>query len=85
MVILPNCKAEEAEEIWGRIVRKAEEINCVKGREYRISASHGIYEYIKGSGITIDEIIEEADRRMYSEKKIIKAREEAAEELCILR
>lgn len=85
LVILPNCKAEEAEEIWERIVRKAEEINCINGREYRISASHGIYEYITGSGITADEIIEEADRRMYSEKKIIKAREEAAEGLCILR
>lgn len=84
-MILPNCKAEEAEEIWERIVKKAEEINCIKGREYRISASHGVYEYIAGSSISVDEIIEEADRRMYREKKIIKAKEEALEGLCILR
>ena len=72
MVVMPECDKEEAEIIWTRIVKTYDYLNNNFKREYLLSASHGVYEYIPGSGKGVDYILESADREMYEEKKRMK-------------
>ena len=62
----------EAEKVWIRIHEAYEKINETEGRRYIISASHGIEEFKFSSNEYIDTIINHADEKMYTEKRIIK-------------
>lgn len=73
LVILPKCGIMEAEIIWNRVEERIKEINNSKMREYIISVSHGAVEYISGSGVDSDILIELADKKMYEEKNIKKS------------
>ena len=54
------------------IVKEYERINKNENRKYIISASHGIETFKCDSNEYIDEIINNADGKMYEEKRIIK-------------
>ena len=73
LVILPKCGIMEAEIIWNRVEERIKEINNSKMREYIISVSHGAVEYISGSRVDSDILIELADKKMYEEKNIKKS------------
>ncbi len=75
MIVMPKCDKKESEIIWKRIERAYNYLNNNFAREYKISASHGIYEYIVGSNTSVDIILETADKEMYKEKNRIKAAE----------
>ncbi len=64
---------DKTEVIWERIVNCYDQINQNEARKYNISVSHGIVVF-EGKGKThLDDLISEADEKMYQEKKIIKA------------
>lgn len=72
LIIFEGLDEDGAEVVWQRIVQDFEQINDTENRRYLISASHGIETFSGGSNEYIDTIINQADEKMYREKKIIK-------------
>jgi diguanylate cyclase (GGDEF)-like protein len=72
LIIFEGLDETGAEAVWQRIVEEFELINDTENRRYLISASHGIETFNGGSNEYIDTIINQADEKMYREKKIIK-------------
>lgn len=72
LIIFEGLDETAAEAVWQRIVAEFEQINETENRRYLISASHGIETFNGGSNEYIDTIINQADEKMYREKKIIK-------------
>jgi diguanylate cyclase (GGDEF)-like protein len=72
LIIFEGLDEAGAEAVWQRIVEEFEQINDTENRRYLISASHGIETFNGGSNEYIDTIINQADEKMYREKKIIK-------------
>lgn len=71
LLILPHKKNIDIEFIWDRIKSYYDTINEKENRAYVISAAHGIsFPYNKNT--TLDDMINDADKKMYAEKKIIK-------------
>lgn len=71
LIVFDELDEISAEEIWKKVVDGFEQINDNDNRRYVISASHGI-ESFNSSNEYIDTIINQADEKMYREKKIIK-------------
>lgn len=72
LIIFEGLDESDAEAVWQRIVAEFEQINETENRRYLISASHGIETFSGGTNEYIDTIINQADEKMYREKKIIK-------------
>ena len=72
LIVFEGMDESKAEEIWSRIIKEYNEINDMQGRKYIISVSHGIEVFRSNSNQFIDEIINNADEKMYNEKRIIK-------------
>jgi len=72
LIVFDSMAARAAEAVWGRIVQKLTQINDEEGRAYVISASHGIAVFRCGDALSVDEIINDADGKMYAEKRRIK-------------
>ncbi len=72
LIIFNNLDEAEAENIWIRINAAYQKINETENRKYLISASHGIEEFKFSPNEYIDIIINNADEKMYQEKRIVK-------------
>jgi diguanylate cyclase (GGDEF)-like protein len=72
LIVFPKTEAKDAEEAWNRAVIGFDKINSEDNREYLISISHGIAEYTPQAKNYLDELISEADKKMYDEKREIK-------------
>lgn len=72
LIIFEGIGEEEAESIWNRIVSEYNYINQNENRKYIISVSHGVETFTCNSNEFIDEVINHADEKMYSEKRKIK-------------
>lgn len=72
IICLPDTTVDQAEIIWQRIVKNIEKINDESNKEFYISLSHGISMIKNNYPSKIDEVIKEADIKMYDEKKMIK-------------
>ena len=72
LIIFEGLNEKESEEIWGRIVQNYQEINETENRAYVISVSHGIKEFACDAVEYIDTIVNQADEKMYEEKRKIK-------------
>ncbi len=73
LIVFEGIGEDKTEIIWKRIVNCYDQINQNEARKYNISVSHGIVVF-EGKGKThLDDLISEADEKMYQEKKIIKA------------
>ena len=73
IVVFSDIGKEVAENIWGRIYDKFEEINETEDRPYAISVSHGIVSCDKDSKpISSEEFIKQADALMYEQKRVMK-------------
>ncbi|MED1468507.1 GGDEF domain-containing protein [Bacillus salipaludis] len=75
IILFFKKKREDVEHIWGDIQRDFEFLNEEKQKPFPISVSHGLYHYVPGAPITVEEILETADQEMYKEKSLYKARE----------
>lgn len=72
LIIFEGLDEKQAEEIWGRIIEGYALINEIENRKYLISVSHGIETFRCDSNEYIDTIINQADGKMYEEKRRIK-------------
>jgi diguanylate cyclase (GGDEF)-like protein len=72
LIVFPKTESTYAEEVWNKAVIGFDKINSEDNREYLISISHGIAEYTPQAKNYLDELISEADKKMYDEKKEIK-------------
>ncbi|MCM1989257.1 sensor domain-containing diguanylate cyclase [Oceanirhabdus seepicola] len=72
LIVFPETKYEGAEGIWCRVVEEFKKVNNEENRKYIISISHGIAEYKPQGEKYIDDLINEADKKMYDEKRKIK-------------
>lgn len=72
LIVFEGLTLPEAEKIWDRITRYYTQINEQENRAYRISASHGISVFTCDDSVSIDDIVNQADERMYAEKREIK-------------
>jgi diguanylate cyclase (GGDEF)-like protein len=64
IILFTQKQIEKAEQVWKNIESSFREIQ----KPYPISASHGFYHYKPGTIITVEEILELADREMYKDK-----------------
>lgn len=72
LILFEGIDNDAAENVWKRIVNEYNTINEVEGRRYIISVSHGIELLECDSKKLVNEIISQADEKMYAEKQIIK-------------
>ncbi|MGV3467164.1 MAG: diguanylate cyclase [Heyndrickxia sp.] len=63
---------KHAERVWNEIVDLLQEENAQKRKPYDLSISHGLYHYNSSENISLQEIIDYADREMYKEKALMK-------------
>lgn len=75
LLIHPHCTARQAEEIWRRIVGKLDEHNR-HAELYQIDLSHGITEYNPAAPVTMTDLLQSADEKMYAEKTRQKNKQE---------
>jgi len=72
LIIFPDSREEEAEDVWQRIMLGFNNVNKTKAFPYPLQVSHGIVECQKDcfeEGKEIDRLIELADKKMYQEKE----------------
>lgn len=72
LIVFEKMHVEDAEKVWERITQYYEQINEQENRAYRISASHGISMFTCDDAISVDHVINQADEKMYLEKREIK-------------
>lgn len=58
----------ETENIWEKIINRFYELSKEMGISISRAASHGLYHYKAGDDVTVEEMIELADKQMYEEK-----------------
>ncbi len=73
LVILPGCAYEAARDVWTRIQKEIKRINGLKKLPYVFSLSHGLAVYDPTEPVSIEQLIAEADFKMYEEKARHKA------------
>jgi len=72
LIAFSNVDKAIAEQIFSRIKTYYEEINTKEARDYKISVSHGIVDFVNDHSIFIDDLIRDADSLMYAEKNELK-------------
>ena len=72
LIVFIKADHQLAEAAWQRIINEYQHINQTENRPYLISASHGIAEITPDVKQVIDEILNEADIKMYAEKRLTK-------------
>lgn len=72
LIVFNEIGIDVAESIWQRITNTYKKINENEDRPYIISVSHGIVDFDNRKRTQVDELINAADEKMYSEKQIIK-------------
>jgi diguanylate cyclase (GGDEF)-like protein len=68
VMIFHHKTIDKVEQIWFTIQEKLKSINYAPQMPYPISVSHGLYHYRPGDSVTVEEIMEMADKEMYKEK-----------------
>lgn len=72
ILVLAYVNSQQSETIWQRVKERMDLINENEDRPYLISLSHGIVDNQLDSSVSLDELISQADQKMYAEKQIIK-------------
>lgn len=72
LIVFKDLDKDIAEDVWIRILNIYDKINREEGRPYIISVSHGIVEYNYELRYDLDNLIKEADEKMYLEKREMK-------------
>ncbi|MDR1379672.1 MAG: diguanylate cyclase [Synergistaceae bacterium] len=73
LVILPKCAMAAAEAVWDRIEKEIQHLNESGKVPYLISLSHGLALFDPLAPVSVDNLIGEADVKMYEEKAKRKA------------
>ncbi|MDD4312512.1 MAG: sensor domain-containing diguanylate cyclase [Eubacteriales bacterium] len=73
LIVFLGIDEEQAENAWNRIVAEFETINSTEQRKYLISVSHGIEMLNCTLNQMLDNVLNQADVKMYEEKRRIKS------------
>jgi diguanylate cyclase (GGDEF)-like protein len=73
LLVCPGTSEDEFNLIKARIERELEQLNHQPSRAYKLSFSMGFIEVESSNNYTVDQLLEEADNRMYEIKKKKKA------------
>lgn len=74
LIVFYDANLEKSETVWQRIITQFNKLNSTKKYPFIISLSHGIVCYKNSEPININELIKQADKKMYEEKFEIKKR-----------
>jgi len=69
LIILPECGVESAKKVIRRLTEKIRTYNEVSQKSYRASVSFGISEFSGCDDRTVEDLLAEADNKMYVMKK----------------
>ncbi len=72
LIVYPSVNLEQAESAWKRAEAEFDRINTEEDRPYLISVSHGVAEVAPEVRRVIDELLNDADAKMYAEKRVKK-------------
>lgn len=75
LVILPNTELSQSEIFLNKIHANIEEINSKENYPFILSLSFGEAEYSPESPLTVDDLLQIADEKMYENKAIIKQKQ----------
>jgi len=73
VIVFPGCTMEYSEKLMNRISGELRQLKPFTNKDYTISISYGFSEYDGELEITVDGLLDEADRQMYQNKRAIKA------------
>lgn len=73
LIVYSGVDESQAELAWNRIVAEFDRINAEEDRKYRVSVSHGVQEMTCADGLSLDHALNQADVKMYDEKRRIKS------------
>ncbi|MGG3466001.1 GGDEF domain-containing protein [Neobacillus pocheonensis] len=73
IVIFSKKRVEDVRLTWDNIQRAFQDSIDSSHKPYQISASYGLFPYMPGTQVTLEEIIELADKEMYKNKALYKA------------
>lgn len=68
LIIFNDCELNEARDIWDRIEQAIDNWNRTTEKPYKISLSYGLAQKTKDDNLTLDELVNKADERMYKNK-----------------
>ncbi|OPL08109.1 MAG: hypothetical protein AVO33_02120 [delta proteobacterium ML8_F1] len=68
IILFDETDASAADNIWSRIKSRMEAVNQSSENRFQIQVSHGIVTYHPDRHDSLEELIEEADEKMYAEK-----------------
>jgi diguanylate cyclase (GGDEF)-like protein len=76
LLVMPDTSFYEAERLWTDIRLVIHQYKVVETQiDMPLVVSHGVAEYVDGNYSTLEHFLDEADNRMYKEKRRIKERE----------
>lgn len=73
IVIFPGCNMDYGERVLRRIKKELKGLKLFEEYDYNISFSYGFSEYDGNLKITVEELLDNADKQMYLNKREIKA------------
>ena len=73
LIVFLGMDDTRAEAVWSRIITEFETINGTEQRKYLISVSHGIMPLDCTLNQLLDNVLNQADIKMYEEKRLIKS------------
>jgi len=69
IILLPDKTEKESEALWCKIQAKFLEINNLGIKPYKVVTSHGVIEFTGTTNLSVEELLDLADKKMYIEKK----------------
>ncbi|EMS72051.1 GGDEF domain-containing protein [Ruminiclostridium cellobioparum] len=73
VIVFPGCTMEYSEKVMGRISGELKQLKPFSNKDYTISISYGFSQYDGEADITVEGLLDMADRQMYRNKRAIKA------------
>lgn len=68
LIIFNDCQLQEAKDIWNRIEKAIDNWNKNTEKPYEISLSRGFAQKTKDDDLSLDDLVNKADERMYEKK-----------------
>ncbi len=73
VIVFPGCTMDYSEKVMNRISGELKQLKPFSNKDYTISISYGFSHYDGEMEITVDGLLDMADRQMYQNKRAIKA------------
>ncbi|WP_052353773.1 sensor domain-containing diguanylate cyclase [Neobacillus jeddahensis] len=72
IIVFINKPFAEVQRLWDAIQKSFHDFNMCSHKPFQLSASHGFYHYKPGTRMTVEDLLEFADKEMYKKKAVYK-------------